>query len=86
MKNEYSEEFKIEAVRSALTKDQSYAKTAKELGVNGNTIHGWISRYRSKILTTGSDQMSLEQQNKELRKENIRLKEEREILKKFAQL
>ncbi len=84
MNKKYSEEFKKEAVRLALTSEQSRAKTAEELGVNKNSLYGWISKYRGCILETNTSQMSVEQQLTELSKENARLREEREILKKFA--
>ncbi len=84
MSTKHPEEFKQEAVRRALTSDQPIAKTARELGINENTLHDWVAKYRSTVLDSHSNQLSLEQQLKELRKENARLKEECDILKKFA--
>ena len=41
----YSSEFKESAVKLALESDQSIAATARELGVNNNTLHTWVSKY-----------------------------------------
>lgn len=66
--------------------DQAYTETAKELGIHITTFYNWIKLYResseSKKLT--KIKPSLDAEVKRLRKENARLKEEREILKKAA--
>ena len=36
-------EFKQNAVKLAVESDQSVAKTAKDLGVNANTLYTWIT-------------------------------------------
>lgn len=74
----YSEEFKQESVKLALQSDQSYSKTAKELGIKANTLYNWISK--SQTLTTSKEDM----ETIALHKENKRLKQELEILKKAA--
>lgn len=82
-KKRYSKSFKHEAVKRAIQGDGSIAELALELGVNSNSLYNWVSQYRGEVL---SDIRSLspEQELVELRKENARLKEEREILKKAA--
>jgi len=87
MAKQYSAEFKIEAVKRAEASEGSIASVAKELGVNVNTLHGWLKSYREKPESPfpGSGKLSpgdelirkLERQNRELREEN-------EILKKAA--
>ena len=42
MKKQYSEEFRLEAVRLAQSGDVSVAQLARELGIN---YHNWISKY-----------------------------------------
>jgi transposase len=79
----YPAEFKERAVKLAVESDQAIAQTAHDLGVNENTLHTWIGKYHR-----------TERQEKEVhdghlyeelkRKENARLKEERDILKKAA--
>jgi transposase len=83
----YSPEFREGAVKLAIENDQSKAATARELGVNVNTLHTWINKYHQEAERTPPqqiDDMHLYDQLKELRKENKKLMEEREILKKAA--
>lgn len=82
--NYYSEEFKINSARLAYESDQQIKQTAIDLGVKPTTLHTWISKYiKSKDnISSSSDSTNLELEIKRLRKENMRLKEEREILKK----
>ncbi len=82
----YSPEYRENAVKLALSNDQSRAATARELGINVNTLHTWVSKYREENITrnVSVDEQSLQDENKSLRKENARLKEEREILKKAS--
>ena len=79
--------FKAEAVRLALTGDKTIAQTARDLGVNESTLYNWISKTkrsgsRPSGVTLGTPNL-VDELNR-LRKENARLKEEREILKKAA--
>ena len=41
----YSAELKEREVKLALKSDQSVAQTARDLGVNENTLHTWLSKY-----------------------------------------
>ncbi len=43
-KKPYTIEFRESAVKLALKKDQTIATTARELGVNENTLPTWISK------------------------------------------
>ena len=80
----YEEEFKRSSAKLASTSDQSVYQTAKALGVNENTLHGWVKKYHPKPGIAQSQALDLSEENKRLRKENARLKEERNILKKAA--
>ena len=81
----YSAEFKERAVKLAVESEQSIAQTARELGVNENTLHTWIGKYhRTERQEKEGHDEHLYEELKRLRKENARLKEEREILKKAA--
>ena len=79
-------EFKKEAVRLALSSSQSIAKTARDLGIKEVTLYNWVSNAKDKAETTSVDGQAtnLVEELNRLRKENARLKEEREILKKAA--
>jgi transposase len=81
----YSAEFKERAVKLAVESEQPIAQTARDLGVNENTLHTWIGKYhRAERLESQVHDEHLYEELKRLRKENARLKEEREILKKAA--
>lgn len=82
----YSAEFKERAVKLAIESDQSIAQTARDLGVNENTMHNWISKYheRSKGPSGRTSAEHLYDELKRLKTENALLKEERAILKKAA--
>jgi len=84
--NHYTTEFKESAVKLAVESDQPVSKTAEELGVNKNTLHTWISKYHrpQKQKAGRVEEEHLYDELKRLRKENRRLTEERDILKKAA--
>ena len=79
----YPLEFKQSSAQLAVESDQSFAQTARELGVNVNTLHGWIKQYRQSKAPVAQGP-SPDEELKRLRKENSRLKQERDILKKAA--
>ena len=81
----YSAEFKERTVKLAVESDQPIAQTARDLGVNENTLHTWIGKYhRTARQDKQVNDEHLYEELKRLRKENTRLKEERDILKKAA--
>jgi transposase len=81
----YPAEFKERAVKLAVESAQSIAQTARDLGVNENTLHTWSGKYpRAERQDKQVQDEHLYEELKRLRKENARLKEEREILKKAA--
>ncbi len=43
--NTYPSEFKESSVKLALESNQPVAQTARNLGINVNTLHGWIHKY-----------------------------------------
>jgi len=84
--NHYSAEFKESAVKLSIENDQPVSKTAEELGINKNTLHTWVSKFHQakKPKTKQVEDEHLYDELKRLRKENKRLTEERDILKKAA--
>lgn len=88
-KNNYPLEFKISSAQLAVDSDQPIAQTARDLGVNHNTLHNWIAKY------SDSDQINQKnmgnsnkavcfEENKRLKKELAMVKQERDLLKKAA--
>ena len=87
MSKQNTEEFKQEAIRLATTSPQPIAKTARDLGIKESTLYNWVYSAKSNapsITNNQGNQVSLIEELNRLRKENARLKEEREILKKAA--
>jgi len=81
----YSLEFKQSSAKLAAESDQPISTTARELGVHEATLHGWIRRYcPDKKVGAPEINNDTAAELKKLRKENIRLKQERDILKKAA--
>jgi len=81
MKKKFTEEFKKEAVSLVVKQGYSNSEAAKSLGVSESAIRQW-----KKKLGPDRDITKLNQEAeiKRLRKENERLRMEREILKKAA--
>ena len=80
MTKKYSAAFKERAVKLAVESDQPIAQRARDLGVNENTLHTWIGQYhRTERQEKEVHDEHLYDEVKRLRKENARLKEEREI-------
>jgi transposase len=81
----YPAAFKERAVKLAVESEQPIAQTARDLGVNDNTLHAWIGKYhRAERQEKEVNDEHVYEELKRLRKENARLQEEREILKKAA--
>lgn len=81
-KSYYTLEFKQSSAKLAAESDQPIAETAKELGIKETTLYGWVAKYSSKAKQGMRAKDEAEQELKQLRKENARLKQERDILKK----
>jgi transposase len=81
----YPAEFKERAVKLAVESDQPIAQTARDLGVNENTLPTWMGKYhRAERQEQQLQDEQLYEELKRLRKENARLKEERALRKKAA--
>ena len=86
MNSSYSSQFKQDAVKLAVESDQSVAKTARDLGVNANTLYTWVTKFHLSKPSTANDHGDNNPYDelKRLRREVSLLKEERNILKKAA--
>jgi transposase len=85
----YSPEFRESSVKLAIGSEQPIAQTARDLGINSNTLHTWISKYSQPTATQSEEKVvrtddHLYEELKQLKKENARLIEERDLLKKAA--
>jgi transposase len=80
--HKFSEEFRREAVRLASDPKRSLKQLGTELGVSVTTLRNWMRAAAAEKPTGPGRVLSLEEQVRRLAKENERLREEREILKK----
>ena len=81
----FDEAFKREALRLAESGDATIAQVARDLGINVETLRNWRRKARQESeggRNSANTSLSLEEENKRLKRENARLLEEREILKK----
>ena len=83
-RNKYTKEFKESAVKLVTDQGYSIIEAARNLGINRSVLHKWKSSMET-VEPGSSNSISrneLEQELKRLKKENNRLRQEREILKK----
>ena len=83
-KRSYTDEFKSDAIRLAL-KASAVGEAADRLGIPESTLNTWLRKEGVGNKGNSDPKMiDLSDELKQLRKENARLREEREILKKAA--
>jgi transposase len=84
-KKTYTEEFKREAVRLALSGEKSRLQVSQDLGVGYGTLSGWVTRFAKPLRVSGKvPQLSESERIRELERECRELRQERDILKKAA--
>jgi len=83
VKRRFTEEFKREALELASSGRVSIAQVARDLGINESLLYKWRSEAAKRHLPGAVSEVEFEEL-KRLRKENIRLKQERDFLKKAA--
>ena len=86
-KRTFSREFKLEAVRLVRERGVAKSQAARELGIHLNVLRKWIKDYEADPAQAfpGHGQMKPEMAEIErLKREVVRLKAERDILKKAA--
>ena len=92
----FSPEFKREAVRRAGSGDATVLEVARELGIRSDRLREWIAQVKGTTRRrsgapdaasgggAGGPILSLDEEVRQLRRENAQLREERDILKKAA--
>ena len=85
-KKQYSREFKLEAIRLAEAGDKPATQIARELGIRVNILRKWKLQLEAEKVAGGPARLGRPPDNElvRLRRENERLKEENDILKKAA--
>ena len=82
----FTKEFKIETVKMAIGSDTSVNQVAQDMGIHPNTLYRWVKQFSEKPESAFPEKGHLASSEAEtirqLKRENERLKMERDILKK----
>jgi transposase len=81
----YTQEFKREEVRLAQTSGKSIAQGARELGISDTRVHQWrkeLAEHGPEAFPGSGHQTALEEENRRLKRELERTRQERDMLKK----
>lgn len=84
-RRKYTREFKLEAVRLSEESEEPVAEIARQLGIGPSLLYGWRERFLEdgKEAFPGHGKLrTSDDEVRRLRRENIRLREERDVLKK----
>ena len=83
----YDKQFKMAAVKLVLEDNMSVSEVSKELDIHYNSLYRWISEYEeygeSAFPGHGTALYSYQYEIKKLKAENLELRKELELLKKF---
>ena len=79
-----SSEFKESSVKLAIESKQPISQTAKDLGIKANTLYTWVDKYSKPKEASVRTDDHIYDENKKLKKELIRVTQERDLLKKAA--
>ena len=83
----YSKEFKINALRMVIEEGRVAAEVARDLGISVNMIYSWKRKHlddREESFPGHGKMKEADDYIRKLERENKRLKDERDILKKAA--
>jgi len=83
---QYSREFKVEALRLAAVGDKPATQVTRELGIRVNQLHKWKTQLEAEEATGVPARRGrpVDGELERLRRENAKLQEENDILKKAA--
>lgn len=86
-RQQFTKEFKLEAVRLWKSSGRPAAAVARELGLRRNHLYKWqteLEAHTEAAFPGSGKRPASENELQRLRRENARLREERDILKKAA--
>ena len=83
----YDKQFKMAAVKLVLEDNMTVSEVSKELSIHYNSLYRWISEYEeygeSAFPGHGTALYSYQYEIKKLKAENLELRKELDLLKKF---
>jgi transposase len=83
-RRKYTREFKVSAVQLVNEQGYSPVEAAKSLGVTPESVRQWVQKFSSDKELAPKGEGAVAVELRRLRKENARLRIERDILKKAA--
>ena len=81
----FTRDFKIETVKLVTDSDMNVSQVAEDLGIHPNTLYRWVRQFGEdpgEAFPGKGKQASEAEQFRQLKRENRRLRMERDILKK----
>jgi transposase len=87
MTKQYDPSYKLEVCKQIAVGTATVPELSQETGISTNTLYTWMKRYRENSVQPFVGSGNIKPENEEmvlLRRENKRLAEENEILKKAA--
>ncbi|WP_230656861.1 transposase [Psychrobacter sp. I-STPA10] len=89
-RSKFTREFKLEAISAVIDENRKIKEVANSLNIGISTLDNWVRKYRQEQQGIGpvkGNALTDEQRElQQLRKENKRLRMERDILKKASAL
>ncbi len=82
IRRKYTDEFRDEAVKLVTTQGYKITEAARNLGIHDSLLRRWISARSTDTTLPSQNFAKLEAELKTVKRENERLRMEREILKK----
>jgi transposase-like protein len=85
----YTKEFKQEAVKRVETSNKTKSEIARDLGISDSALSKWCKEFANhgeEAFPGKGHQTSLEEEVKQLKRENEILRQERNILKKAVRI
>ena len=79
MSTKYTPEFKEQAVALYLRSNTTYAAVARELGCDPGSLSDWMKKAQNADGSREGNPFQMQEEIRQLRRENARLKEENEI-------
>jgi transposase len=76
----FTEEFRLDAIKQVRERGHSVADVAQRLGVSTHSLYGWMKRYSASLPVAAKEDQTAE--IRRLKQELSRVTEERDILKK----
>lgn len=83
----YSKEYKLNAVRLVTEGRRKVSEVARDLGINENLLYNWRNRFnqdKEESFPGRGNLKATDEYIRQLERENKRLRDERDILKKAA--